>query len=138
MSSVGGPSPQPVLGLGSLILFCQDLPACVAFYRALGVPLQAEDHGSGAEHFATELGPTHFALFAAQGDAATQGAPTHRSAGSQFFGLTIADLESAVDRALQAGAPLVETIRTFPWGRRALIQDPDGRVVELFEPPKDS
>ena len=152
MKEAPDPTPGPaqkgaVQGVGSLILFCADLDACAAFYRRLGVALVEEDHGQGPVHWAADLGGTHFALFPGQpGPASPLGtpnpasplgpAPPHKASGSQFFGLTVLDVEATLARALTAGAPLVEEARSFPWGRRALVQDPDGRVVELFEPPQ--
>jgi predicted enzyme related to lactoylglutathione lyase len=120
-----------VRDVGALVLFTARVDAVVAFYRALGVPLEAEEHGDGVRHFACELGATHFAVFAAPaGDA-----PEHRSGGSQFFGLSVASAEAAVAAAKARGAPVVEPPTRYAWGVRALVRDPDGRTVELFQRP---
>jgi len=120
-----------ITGIGSIILFSGDPQTCVAFYQRLGLPLVAEDHGEGPVHYAADIAGCHFAVFPSKPGQA----PPHKSGGSHFVGLTVDNLEPTVERAQTFGAPLVEPIRTFPWGRRALVRDPDGRVVELFEPP---
>jgi catechol 2,3-dioxygenase-like lactoylglutathione lyase family enzyme len=48
--------------VASLVLFAADPEATAAFYQALGVELEDEDHGEGPVHFASELGPIHFAI----------------------------------------------------------------------------
>jgi hypothetical protein len=67
--------------LASLVLFTADAVAAARFYRAVGVPLQDEDHGEGPVHAAAELGDLHFALYPAT---APGRAPERRSAGSSF------------------------------------------------------
>ncbi len=49
--------------LGALILFTDRLDEVVAFYQAIGAPLEIEDHEDGVPHFACDLGPVHFAVF---------------------------------------------------------------------------
>lgn len=127
--------------LGSLVLFSEQVDVVAAFYRALGLPLEAEQHGDGPVHHTCSLGPTHFAIFAARGTARSSGsgeaASDHREAGAQFFGLTVDDLGAAFAVSREHGAEVVQEPKSYPWGRRALVRDPDGRVVELFERPRD-
>ena len=149
------PIPAPE-GVGALVLFTARLDACVAFYRALGLPLAGERHGSGPMHHTCDLGGTHFALFEADAsdgaaaidapEPATQHAaqsactraPEHRSSGSQFFGLSVRDLAAVAARVRQLGVTIRQEPTQYPWGRRMLVDDPDGRVVELFERPSSS
>ena len=42
--------------MASLVLYAADPGSTAAFYRALGLALEDEDHGEGPVHFATELG----------------------------------------------------------------------------------
>lgn len=112
----------------AVVLHCADLERSAGFYRELGLPLKHEDHGGGPVHYACELGPVHFALFAAGagGEALARG-----TAGAGMVGLQVASVEDAYARALAAGGEGVQEPDDFPWGRRALVKDPDGRVVEL-------
>jgi lactoylglutathione lyase len=123
--------------LGSLILFSERVEDVAAFYRALGLPLESEQHGDGPVHHTCSLGPTHFAIFAARSSASAAQTADHRGAGAQFFGLTVDDLGAAFAVSREHGAEVVQEPKSYPWGRRALVRDPDGRVVELFERPRD-
>ena len=117
--------------IGALVLFTGRLQEIVSFYRLLGVPLEVEDHGDGADHFACDLGGTHFAVFPSEaGDALP-----HRAGGSQFVGLTVASCAGTLDSVRKSGAAVVEELREMPWGTRALVRDPDGRTVEIFQRP---
>ncbi|QDU86611.1 Glyoxalase-like domain protein [Planctomycetes bacterium Pla163] len=122
--------------LGSLILFSERVEALAAFYRALGLPLEPERHGDGPVHHTCSLGPTHFAIFAARSASSVEPAADHRGAGAQFLGLTVDDLGAAFAVSREHGAEVVQEPKSYPWGRRALVRDPDGRVVELFERPR--
>lgn len=122
-----------VSDVGALIIFTDKLEAVVEFYSAIGVPLELEQHGDGPVHYACDLGLTHFAVFrSGPGEAAE-----FRSGGSSFAGFTVNSLEAALDAARSVKAEVVQPPTEYPWGWRALVKDPDGRVVELFQrPPK--
>ncbi|MEX2029568.1 MAG: VOC family protein [Anaerolineales bacterium] len=122
-----------VSDVGALIVFTHKLEAVVEFYSAIGVPLELERHGDGPAHYACELGRTHIAVFrSGPGEA-----PEFRSGGSSFAGFTVNSLEAALDAAKSVKAEVIQQPTQYPWGWRALVKDPDGRVVELFQrPPK--
>ena len=72
--------------LASLVLFVSDVDAAARFYRAVGVPLEDEDHGEGPVHFAAQLGNVHFALYPATGPGR---APERRNTGASFAGVYV-------------------------------------------------
>ena len=105
----------------------------MAFYRAIGVPLQEERHGAdGPLHHACDLDGVHIAVFAApgQGEAPGIGQP-----GGSFAGFAVESVEAAVEAAVGVGATVLQAPDDYPWGRRAVLRDPDGRPVEVFTPP---
>ena len=122
-----------VTDVGALILFTDKLEALVEFYRAIGVPLELEQHDDGPLHHACELGLTHFAIF--ESNSGTP--PEFRSGGSSFPGFTVNSLEDALEAAKSLNAEVVQQPTEYPWGWRALVKDPDGRVLELFQRPTD-
>ena len=67
--------------LSSLVLFTGNIEQARAFYRAVGLNLDDEDHGDGPLHYATDISGVHFALFDAK--PASGRAPQWRSAGSR-------------------------------------------------------
>lgn len=118
--------------LDACVLSCQDLTAAGAFYRALGLPLEDEQHGEGPLHAACELGGLHFALYGSQNPG--QATP-RQTAGATMVGLRVESVDAAFAAGLAAGGLAVQEPADFPWGRRALLEDPDGRVVELNGKP---
>ena len=114
--------------LASVVLFATDPTATAAFYRAIGVVLEDEHHGEGPIHFATELGPVHFAIYPAE----TPGrSPQRRHGGNVFPGFYVDSLEHVVSAVLETGAPILAEHEQMDWGCRVLVEDPDGRTVEI-------
>ncbi|MFQ5918465.1 MAG: VOC family protein [Thermoplasmata archaeon] len=118
--------------VGALILFSHRLPAVVQFYRAIGLELEPEQHEEGPVHYVSGLGPTHFAVF----EGPPGEAPEFRSGGSTFPGFAVDSLEEALSGAKSVGARIAQEPSQYPWGMRALVVDPDGRTIELFERPE--
>lgn len=117
-----------VTTIASLVLFASDVDAAARFYRAIGLPLEDEDHGEGPVHFAADLGDVHFALYPA---AAPGRAPERRSAGSSFPGVYVASLDDVLREVQALGAPVLTGHEVMPWGCRFVTEDPDGRPVEV-------
>jgi catechol 2,3-dioxygenase-like lactoylglutathione lyase family enzyme len=109
--------------LSAVTLHVTDLDKSVAFYRACGLVLVERRHG-GPTHFSCALNGVHLALYAAT---ATAGPQTSTS-----IGLTVPDLQKALDSVRATGAKLLEEARPRPWGLSAAVEDPDGRKIELL------
>jgi lactoylglutathione lyase len=114
--------------LASVVLFAVNPLATAAFYRALDLVWEDEHHGDGPVHFATELGPVHFAIYPAQ---APGRAPERRTGGNVFPGFYVDSLERVVSALTQAGAPVLAEHEQMEWGCRVVAEDPDGRAVEI-------
>ena len=126
---------RSLVELGALILFSDHLDAMKSFYAALGVPLAREQHGDGPVHWTATLGAMHFAVFEAAASPKDDAgrAPTPRTGGATMPGFAVASLEVAFAAVTALGAEVVQAPEDYPWGPRALVLDPDGRVVEVFE-----
>jgi lactoylglutathione lyase len=114
--------------IASLVLYAASAPATAEFYRALGLDLEDERHDDGPVHFAVELGPVHFAIYPA--DSAGQ-APPRRGAGSSFAGFYVGSLDTVTAAVTGAGARLLGPHEQMAWGCRTVVEDPDGRPVEI-------
>lgn len=114
--------------MASLVLYAADPGTTAAFYRAIDLELRDEDHGEGPVHFATELGPVHFAVYPAE---APGRARERRSGGSIFSGFYVESLDRAVEALARVGAPMLTEHEQMPWGCRVVAEDPDGRAVEV-------
>lgn len=114
--------------VASLVLFAPEAEKTAAFYKALGIPLSNEDHGEGPVHFAVELGTVHVAIYPAQ---SADRAPTWRGGGSSFPGFYVSSLDTVMAELTKLSAPLLGGHEEMPWGCRIVVEDPDGRPVEV-------
>ena len=115
--------------LSSLVLFTGDIEQARAFYRAVGLALDDEDHGDGPVHYATDISGVHFALFEAGPGSGR--APQWRDTGSSFPGFYVASLDGTVATLTAQGATVLAAHEARDWGCRAVIEDPDGRPIEI-------
>ncbi len=110
--------------LNLVVLRSADLARAEQFYAALGLRLIREQHGTGPEHLAAELGETVFEIYP-QGDVeSTRGARV---------GFRVLAVGAAITAALSAVGTLITPAKNGPWGLRAVVNDPDGHRVELVE-----
>jgi predicted enzyme related to lactoylglutathione lyase len=49
------------------------------------------------------------------------------------LGFSVENLPGVVEAVQAAGAPVVTRPQETPWGCRAVVRDPDGRAVELYQ-----
>lgn len=122
-SQVMPDSPRLVL----LVLKTGDVPRLRKFYACLGVEFIEERHGSGPLHYAGQLGDLVLEIYPlADGAAADR---------STRFGFDLSDLDATLHRLAEAGTTIRTPPTGTPWGRRAVVIDPDGRSVELVARP---
>jgi lactoylglutathione lyase len=117
-----------VTEVASLVLFAADTERAAGFYRAIGLELAHEQHGEGQVHFAVDLGGLHFAIY--QADESGR-APARRAAGSSFPGFYVDSLDAAIESLRRVGASFLTGHEQMPWGCRVVVEDPDGRAVEV-------
>jgi predicted enzyme related to lactoylglutathione lyase len=110
--------------LNLLVLRVSDLDRSAVFYRLLGLSFTRHAHGSGPEHLASEAHGFVFELYPAT--------PEQPPSVSARIGFAVADVD-ALATALGGveGARVVSPPKDSPWGRRAVVADPDGHRVEL-------
>jgi hypothetical protein len=114
--------------VASIVVFSEQPERTSAFYRALGVVLEDEDHGDGVIHAAGEVGGVHVAVLPAVTAGRT---PGWRAGGSTFAGFWVASLDSTAGALLALGAETLGGHEEMPWGCRVVVADPDGRAVEV-------
>ena len=105
---------KPALSL--LVLKTPQLEELREFYAALGVSFQREQHGKGPEHYAGQL------------DALDTAADT-----STRVGFVVSELERVIEALHLADDAWASKPRESEWGLRAVVRDPDGRAVELYQ-----
>jgi glyoxylase I family protein len=103
-------------------LYVRDLERSTAFYRdVLGIPLE----GDGDWVEATFPDGVRFALHQARGEV---------SPGTINVDFEVADIDDAVATLTEAGVE-VGAVAREAFGCFAEFKDPDGYVLELFQPP---
>ncbi len=120
---MSGPAPVPNL----LVIRSRDLDRAARFYEALGLTFQRHAHGRGPEHLACELDQFVFEIYPLTDDQAS-------TAGTRF-GFRVREIDPLVERLPDAGGRIVSPPRASEWGRRAVVDDPDGHRIELIEVP---
>lgn len=114
-----------------------DLERAVAFYRdALGLQSGRRLFDGSVVEMTGASSKLHL-LAKAPGSAASSQVAIYRSYGRHWtpvhLDLAVEDIESAVSRAVAAGAMLEGEIQTFSWGRIATLSDPFGHGFCLLQ-----
>lgn len=122
---VSGPPPACV-SFRLLVLRTNQIERCLAFYRSLGITFVLEQHGTGPLHYAADVDGVVFELYPLTA-AQVLDAPDVR------LGFAVARLSSTLDELAKAGGVVTSKPKDGPWGLRAVVRDPDGRAVELYE-----
>ena len=119
--------------LSLIVLRTSQMEAMLAFYKTLGFAFAEEKHGSGPVHYSTQTGSSVFEIY--PGEA---GAPIDRKAsGATMLGFSVASLNDVLASLERSRSPFISGAKDSPWGRRAVVTDPDGRAIELSEPKKN-
>ncbi|MEP7284489.1 MAG: VOC family protein [Chloroflexota bacterium] len=117
--------PKPILNL--LVLRTANLDASLVFYKCLGLEFVEEQHGTGSFHYACEIGGTVIEMF--PGKPGT--APDRRTAGATVLGFQVTNIDELVETLQNSGSIVLTSAQESSYGRRAVVQDPDGRAIEL-------
>jgi len=116
----------PLLNL--VVIRSRDLERSEKFFSVLGIGFERHRHGKGVEHLAggaIELAPLMEIYPLADGQTPTS---------STRIGFNIDAVDAYIDGLLDAGGKLIAKPHDSEWGRRAVVQDPDGHKVELVCP----
>lgn len=108
--------------LNLVVIRVADLERAAAFYRAIGLTFERHAHGSGLEHLAAETAGGVFELYPAT--------PSQPVDASTRIGFAVTDVDATLASLGGVGTP-PGGAKASPWGRRAVVTDPDGHRVEL-------
>jgi predicted enzyme related to lactoylglutathione lyase len=118
------------LTLGLLVLRSSQMEASLAFYHAIGLSFVEEKHGSGPIHYSCRVGASVIEIY----PGSAREPQNHQESGATLLGFNVSSLDTVLDTLKQIGAPVLTDPKMSAWGRRAVVQDPDGRAVELLQP----
>ena len=115
-------SPAPQLNL--VVLRSPDIERAAKFYQHLGLILTRHSHGKGPEHYASEVNGTVFEIYPS-----TEKSPP--TSGTRI-GFIVGSVNQLVPILEEIGAVILTPPTDSEWGRRAVVKDLDGHVVELI------
>jgi len=104
-----------------VVLRTANLESLLKFYEAVGLTFVEEKHGNGPKHYACDLGSSVLELYPAY-DKVSSGSAT-------MLGFTVNSIENVLSSLNASQTP----VKNSSYGRRAVVYDPDGRMVELVE-----
>ncbi len=116
---------DPTVDLCLVVIYARDIAASRSFYDQLGLRFQEEQHGTGPRHFAATLASTVLEIYPRQDG---------QEPGRVRLGFNVRSVDRLVDRLRSSGTRILSTPKASSWGRRAVVEDPDGNRVELMEP----
>jgi len=122
--------------LAYTILYVEDVPQTLAFYaKAFG--LNQRFLHEGGDYGELETGATRLAFSSRKLMRELGKKPASANADAPCFEIafTTDDVEAAIDRAVAAGARLMQPPKSMPWGQTiAYIADLEGFLIELCTP----
>lgn len=113
----------PALNL--VVIRSPDIEKAAVFYSALGIHFTKHAHGTGPEHYASEGAGLTFEIYP-QGEAGLATTGTR-------LGFIVEDLDALLPALVEGGGRIASPAKDSPWGRRAVVVDPDGHKVELVQ-----
>lgn len=109
-----------------LVLRTPQVDRLRAFYQALGVELIEERHGSGPLHYVGQIGDATLEIYPLSDEGCSTDTTTR-------LGFAVERLAEVVQALREAGMVIASEPRQTAWGLRAVVRDPDGRAVELYQ-----
>jgi lactoylglutathione lyase len=114
----------PTLSL--VVLQSRDIEAAKEFYTLLGLSFVEEKHGKGPRHYSATLGALVLELYPCQRSNSPTPPPNPLR-----IGFRVPCLDHTLQTLRNRGARIVSEAKDSPWGRRGVVEDPDGNRVEL-------
>lgn len=113
-------SAPPTLSL--IVLQSGNVEAAKDFYTLLGLSFVEEQHGNGPRHYSATLGALVMEVYPCNGS---------KPITPIRIGFRIPSLEKTLEMLRSRGTRILREATDSPWGRRAVVEDPDGNRVEL-------
>ena len=115
--------------IGNIILEVKDLDASIKFYHeVLGMPIKNERRNW------VDLGQQSGGMLSLHPASITTSNTKSTKENGILIGLTIGDLDSAIEELSASRVEIFRDIQERQAGKNAVILDPDGYMISLFEP----
>lgn len=113
----------PEVRCNLVVIRSSDLDRSEKFYSALGLDFTRHSHGKGPVHLACERAGHVFEIYPIGKDG--------QETTAARIGFAVPSVDDAFVVSLAVGGSEVSAPQDSPWGRRAVVSDPDGHRVEL-------
>ena len=115
--------------IGNIILEVKDLDTSIKFYHdILGMPIKNERRNW------VDLGQQSGGTLSLHPASITTSHTNSSKENGILIGLTVGDLHSAMDELSAANIEVYRDVQERQAGKNAIILDPDGYMISLFEP----
>ena len=115
--------------IGNIILEVKDLENSIKFYHEiLGMPIKNERRNW------VDLGQQSGGILSLHPASITTSHTDSSKENGILIGLTVGDLRSAMEELSSANVKIFRDIQERQAGKNAVILDPDGYLISLFEP----
>lgn len=109
-----------------IVIRTNDPKQLANFYTQLGLQFEYHKHGNSPLHYSTYLGKTVLEIYPFSKNQ-TQADSTLR------LGFAIDNFEEFFQQASEQAVKIIAEPTQTEWGMMAIIQDPDGRKIELYK-----
>lgn len=117
------------ISLGLIVLRTANLHQSLDFYKILGLDFVEEKHGRGPVHYSANLGSSVLELY--PGNASLS--PHYKDSGTTMLGFQVTALDMVLAELEALNTTVLTPLKHTNLGRRIVVQDPDGRAVELTD-----
>ena len=115
--------------IGNIILEVKDLEISIKFYHeVLGMPIKNERRNW------VDLGQQSGGTLSLHPASITTSHTNSSKENGILIGLTVGDLDSAMDELSAAKIEIFRDVQERQAGKNAIVLDPDGYMISLFEP----
>ena len=115
--------------IGNIILEVKDLEISIKFYHEiLGMPIKNERRNW------VDLGQQSGGTLSLHPASITTSHTNSSKENGILIGLTVGDLDSAMDELSAAKIEIFRDVQERQAGKNAIVLDPDGYMISLFEP----
>ena len=115
--------------IGNIILEVKDLDESIKFYHeVLGMPIKNERRNW------VDLGQQSGGTLSLHPASITTSHTSSTKENGILIGLTVGDLDSAIEELSAARVEIFRDVQERQAGKNAVILDPDGYMISLFEP----
>lgn len=112
--------------LNLIVIRSAQIHQLAEFYQLLGLTFDYHRHGKGALHYAAQIGELTFEIYPLLKNQT-------KTDTSLQLGFQIKNLDELIQTLQKKNITITQLPKQQPWGYATVIQDLDGRKIELVE-----